>query len=304
MENYISIDIGTKNIKIILVSKSENKNSFKIISKKSYASAGISFSYISDSNTFFDSFEKAIRSFEKENNIIIDEAFFTLSGFGIKSIKSVIVHQTADGFITDFDLESVEQKALSELRKKTDNEIIEEINIKTSIDSFEHFSNPIGLRAKKFSSEFLFITQPKNNIIILENILEKLEIAAVSSFPALISSSEFSLSELDKKLGCALVDIGDDTISVIVFDNNKPVYYNVLKGGSREITQLISSSEKVDFVRAELLKESKIINRKVEKIIKTSIESMAKKIAVEIEKAGQENILPGGVTLVGGGSKL
>ena len=75
----------------------------------------------------------------------------------------------------------------------------------------------------------MFITQPKNSIAIFEEILSTLNITPLGFFPSMISSAEFSLSELDKKLGCALVDIGDETTSIIIYDNNKPIYYNVLK---------------------------------------------------------------------------
>jgi cell division protein FtsA len=268
MENYISIDIGTKNTKIILVSKSENSNSFKILSKKSYPTFGMSFGYINNSPIFLESFKKALSNFEKENQIKIEDAFFSLNGLGIHGENKIITHQTADGIITDFDIESIEKKATAELRKKNSDEIIEKINIKTTINSFEHFSSPIDLQAKKFETEFIFITKPKNSIIILEEILSTLNITPLSFSPSLIASGEFSISELDKKLGCALVDIGDETISIIIYDNNVPVYYNVLKNGSKEITKKISIMEKISFEKAENLKESKIINKKIENIIK------------------------------------
>jgi cell division protein FtsA len=304
MDQYISIDIGTKNIKIILVTKSPDNNSFKIVSKKSYPSFGVSFGYINNSSLFLESFKRAINLFEKENRIRVDEAFFSLNGFGVRGENKSIAHQTADGLITEFDLEDIEKKAISELKKKNSDEIIEKINIKTTIDSFEHFSNPVDLQAKKFESEFLFITQSKNNIIIFEDVLSSLDISPLGFFPSLISSGEFSLSELDKKLGCALVDIGEETTSIIIYDNNKPVYYNVLKNGSKQITEKISILEKVDFQKAEELKEGKIISRKIEQIFIQEAGEIAEKILREIKLSGRENILPGGITIVGGGSKL
>lgn len=304
MEEYISIDIGTKNIKILLVIKSEINNSCKILSKKSYPSFGVSFGYINNSSLFLDSFKKAIGNFEKENRIKIEEAFFSLNGFGITGENKTINHQTADGVITEFDLENVKQKSFSELRKKNTDEIIEKINIKTTIDSFEHFSSPLELQAKKFETEFLFITQPKNIVTIFEEVVSALDIENLGSFPSLISSGEFSLSELDKKLGCALVDLGEDTISIIIYDNNKPVYYNVLKGGSKKITEKISILEKVDFKKAEIIKENKIISKKVENIFIEEMENISKIILREIKLSGRENILPGGITIVGGGFKL
>lgn len=304
MENYISIDIGTKNIKIILVAKSEQHNSFKVVSKKSYPAFGVSFGYINNSSLFLESFKKAVDNFGRENRIKVEEAFFSLSGFGISGESKTVSHQTADGVITDFDMEIVERKATEDLQIKNNDEIIEKIYIKTTIDSFEHFSDPVDLQAKKFESEFLFVTQPKNSIIIFEEILSKLNIMPIASFPALISSAEFSLSELDKKLGCALIDIGEETTSIIIYDNNKPVYYNILKIGSKQITKKISVLEKISFEKAKSIKEGKIIGKKIENVFVEEMDILSKKIIDEIKISQRENILPGGITIVGGGSKL
>ena len=304
MHKFISIDIGTKNIKIILVSKSENKNSFKILSKKSYPSAGVSFGYINNSSLFSEALKKAVRLFERETDFKIEEAFFSINGYGVKGENKKISTQTEGGIITDFEQEETLKKAIYDLKKTNKDDIIEKINIKTIIDDFEHFSDSTGLHAKKFEQEFMFITQKVNSNIILEESLSNIDIEILGQFPALISSAEFSLSDLDKKLGCMLLDIGDETTSFVIYDNNKPVYYNVLKGGSKKITESVSLSEKISFEKAEHLKTGKIIGKKIENIFDQELEILSKKILDEIKKSGKETILPGGITIVGGGAKL
>ncbi len=304
MNIYTSIDIGTENIKILSMRKSSQDNSFIVIAKSSYSSNGIKYGYIANSDLFLVSLKKALLNFSKENRIIIDEAFFSLSGFGLRSEKISIEQPTPNGIISESDLEKSEEKALYTVKKNIQNKIIDKKIIKYLINGFEHFSNPLELSARKFTTDFLFITYPKNNLTILEEVISEAGISVISFTPALISSGEISLSNLDKKLGCALVDIGDQTTSVIVYENNLPIHYFILKIGSKNITDKISLSEKIDFTKADKIKKAKINNKKIEKIIKDYLKLIAEKINNEIKTGGNNTILPGGITITGGGSRI
>ncbi len=304
MSKYISIDIGSENIKILLVSKSENDSSFKILAKSSYPGAGVKSGYISNQKEFLDSFQKAIAKFESNHRIKIDEAFFSLDGYGIRGEKISTGQPIAAESIAEYDLEKMEEKALALLRRINNDEIIEKQNIKYIIDGFEHFDSPLGLAGKKLHGEYLFITKPKNNLNILEDSIAKTKVLPISFSPAMLASAQSTLSELDKKLGCALVDFGAEKTSIVIYENNRPIHYHIIKKGSSDITKKISIEEKIDFAKAEKLKKALKFEKKVEKIIKKELEDLAKKVSQEIKKAEQENILPGGVTLVGGGSKI
>jgi len=304
MNTYTAIDIGSENIKILSLRKSAKDGSFSVIAKSAFPANGIKYGYISSPEDFSLSFKKALSKFSKENKMILEEAFFSLSGLGMRSEKVTVEHQAASGIISEFDIEKVEKKALSQLKKINRNKIIEKKVIKYIIDGFEHFSNPVGLSAKKFITEFLFITYPENNLTVLEEAISQSGISAISFSPALLCSGTTSLSELDKKLGCTLVDIGAETTSVIIYENNRPIYYNVIKNGSKTITEKISLSEKVDFAKADKIKKTKVNPRKIDKVIKNNLEILAQKVASEIKSAGKAEILPGGITISGGGAKI
>ena len=77
-----------------------------------------------------------------------------------------------------------------------------------------------------------------------------------------------------------------------------------LKKGSKEITEKISISEKISFEKAENIKESKIIGKKTDNIFIQEINKIFENILKEIKLSNKEHIFPGGITIVGGGSKL
>lgn len=305
MNTYTAIDIGSENIKILSLRQSAQDGSFSVTAKFVYPANGIKYGYITNPNDFSLSLKKALAKFSKENRTVLDEAFFSLSGFGLRSEKIIVEHQAASGIISEFDIEKIEKKALSQLKKITSNQhIIEKKVIRYILGGFEHFANPVGLSAKKFTTEFLFVTYPENNLTVLEEAIAQSGISVISFTPALLCSATTSTSDLDKKLGCALVDIGAETTSIVIYENNQPIHYHVFKHGSKNITEKISLSEKVDFSKADKIKKTKINPKKIDKIIKDNLEILAEKIAAEIKSAGKANILPGGVTLVGGGAKI
>ena len=302
--NYTAIDIGSENIKILSMRQSAKDGSFSVLAKSAYPTDGLKYGYITKPADFSLSLKKALVKFSKEHRTVLDEAFFSLSGFGLRSEKISVEQQAASGTISEFDIEKVHKKASSLLRKKTSDKVIEKKVIKYIIDGFEHFENPVGLNAKKFTTEFLFITYPENNLTVLEESIAKSGISAISFTPAGLCSAAGTVSDLDKKLGCALVDIGAETTSVIIYENNLPVHYHILKNGSKSITEAISISEKTDFAKSEKIKKTKINPRKIDKIIRQNLEKIAEKVNAEIKSAGKSGILPGGVTVVGGGAKL
>jgi cell division protein FtsA len=304
MNIHTAIDIGSENIKILSFIQSEKDGSFSIFAKSSYPVEGVSYGYISEPAAFLESLKNAISRFSKENTCVLDEAFFSLSGFGLRSEKIVVNHQTAGGIISEFDIEKIQKKSISQLKKITSDTIIEEKLIKYTINGFEHFASPDGLSASKLSAEFLFITYPKNNLMVLEESIAQSGISAISFIPALISSASIALSNLDKKLGCALVDIGAETTSIIIYDNGQPIHYHVLKNGLKKVSESISLSEKFDFEKAEKIKKKEIHSKKVEKVIRDQLKVLAEKVASEIKSAGKTGILPGGIILCGGGSKI
>ena len=304
MNNHIAIDIGSENIKIISVLESDKDHSLKIKSKASYPSSGLSYGYITNQKLFIQSLLKALRQFKKDFNFKIEEAFISLDGFGLKGHNIKVSHNIASGLISDFDIEKIHQKAEVLLRKKTKDSLIEKIIIKYQINDFTHFNNPVGLEARKIEAHFLFITQSSNNLALLEESLEKTRLNSPLLIPSLLASAEVALSDLDKKLGCALVDFGAEKTSIIIFEDNKAIYYNVLKGGSKDISTALSLANKIDFPQADKLKKSKVLSKKDYKIISEKIREVAQKINNEINTIGKEGLLPSGICLIGGGSKI
>ncbi|MCK5589046.1 MAG: hypothetical protein KAI16_01915 [Candidatus Pacebacteria bacterium] len=304
-ENYaVGIDLGSQNIKIILVKFSENTTLPKIISKASYPSSGISFGYITNKKELKKSLNYAINKFQKDNNVNIKEVFLPLDGYGLESESIPIIQTMATGLIQKFDLEKISEKSELILQKKNPNQIIDKNIINYIIDKYEYLDDPQGLNAKKLEANTFFLTCPPNNIQNIEDVTDQLNLIVEAFTAGPITSSQFSLQKIDKKIGCILIDYGAEKTSLLLIEKNKPRNFFVIKYGSKNLTEKISLFEKISFKEAEKIKISKIKTQKINKIIKDELTLLAKEINKILKKWNKDAILPGGAIISGGGSNI
>jgi len=142
-----------------------------------------------------------------------------------------------------------------------------------------------------------------------------------------LSSSRAVLTSREKELGVALLDIGAGTTSLAVFEEGKPMHVAIFPFGSANITNDIAIGLKTDIDTAERIKlefgSCIFKSRKKEKIKKTEVEEplvFSQKSLVniiearvseifdqtnkELKKISRQGLLPAGIVLTGGGSKL
>ncbi len=299
----VSIDLGSQNIKLMLVKYLENSTEPKILAKHSYPSNGISYGYITNKKNAQNSIKNAINQFAKTTKIEITDISVSLDGYGLKAETLTINHTIPNGVIEDFDIEKIINKSKVIFKKKNNDEIIEQEITNYTIDNYEYFNDPIGLNAKKITANILFLTYPKNNIIILDEIFQNLNISA-KYIPPIESNTSITISQIDRKIGALLIDYGAEKTNIILVEKDKIKNFAVIKKGSKNITEKISLLEKTSFEEAEKTKISKIKTSKINKIIKEELITLSEEIEKILHKWKKNTILPGGITIIGGGSRI
>jgi cell division protein FtsA len=145
-----------------------------------------------------------------------------------------------------------------------------------------------------------------------------------------LASSEATLTEEEKEIGAALVDIGGGTSDIAIFSNGSIKYTSVLPFGGNNITNDIAIGLRTPIDDAEKIKKkygcafsnmvganetievpsvggrkSRTLQRKtLADIIEPRVEEVAELIYEEIKKSGQEKLLASGVIITGGCANL
>lgn len=191
-------------------------------------------------------------------------------------------------------------------------------------------NEPVGVSTTVIEGHFLNLIANK---AIRERIEECFRIANIEIADMIVSPlslAENVLSETDKRAGCALVDFGYDTTTVLVYKNKILRNLTVLPIGGNNITQDLASVLKLEWENAEDLKvvygsafnnpakdkeyiEEKIavpeLERNIDRplfddIVVARTEEIVENVVNIIKNSGFDSQLFSGIVITGGASKL
>ena len=187
-------------------------------------------------------------------------------------------------------------------------------------------ADPVGVAGKDITARFLNIVAKKEVKRNLERSLQQghVEVADMLLGPKVLANA--LLTETDKRLGCALVDLGADTTTVIIYKNNILRFLAVIPLGSDNITQDIASLQMSDEDAnqfKELYGDALVSEEEIGKdeqytlenghtigkdllgdIVSARAEEILANVWNQIQLSGYEDKLTAGVVFTGGGSNL
>ncbi len=330
-----AIDIGTSKIAVLIAQFSDQESTPRVMGFASVVSAGIKRGQIIDIRKVTDTIEKCVEKAERMAGRKIDHAYISIGGPHINSINShgvVAVHQPeveiTEGDVTRA-IEAAKAISLSSTR-----EIIEVIPREYVVDGQDCIKNPLGMTGVRLEVNTHIITAGLTNLRNVERCLTDLGIENERMVFTGFASSLSSVTDTEKELGVALVDIGGGKTDVCVYVEGALSHSSSLPVGARHITNDIAvglrvsldSAEKIKlFLVERTLKKHETIGKKdevdirhltlpeeitsisyktiLEGIIKPRLEEIFEKVYVEIEKNGFHALIPSGLVVVGGGAQ-
>ncbi len=327
-EILVSLDIGTTNIKVII---GEIMNdSLNIIGVGSAESKGMKKGAIVDIDQTVQSIRNAVEQAERMVGMKIESVVVGVNGnhVQLQACHGVVAVQSEDREIGDEDVARVIEGA-QVISIPPEREIIDVIPQQFIVDGLEDITDPRGMIGVRLEMEGTIITCSKT---ILHNILKcveraNLQIADIVLQP--LAAGEIALSNDEKNLGVALIDIGGGCTTVSVFENEHLVSTNVLPLGGDNITKDLSIGLRTTTAEAEEIKlnhghafyadaredevfKASIIGSdrresynqlQIADIIEARLEEIYAYVVRELQLMGY-NDLPGGYVLTGGTMKM
>lgn len=308
----VGIDIGTYQVKVIITElvTLDGKRVPKIIGKGIYKSKGLRHGYIINKNEVTRSLIQAVRQAEEEAQTKIKKAFISIGGVSLEGshIKNKTMITRADNEITQLDLDNINienEKNPLLVNKK----IISSIPIEYKLDNKKILGNPIGMQGNKLESQVLYITSLQQHLHDLIQSIEEADIEIEDIHSSPVAGSFVTLTKTQKIAGCVLANLGAETVSIIVFENNIPISLEVFPVGSTNITNNIALELKIPLEEAEKIKHGVITStiyprKKLEEIVEIQLENIFKLIDAHLKKINRNALLPAGIIISGGGSGI
>src|SRR3989344_3742571 len=98
--------------------------------------------------------------------------------------------------------------------------IINTVPIEYKIDGQTVWGQALGLKAEKLEVKALFITCLEHHLNSLISTIEMIGLEVVDIVASPVALSFVTLSKKQKRVGCLLIDLGAETLSMVVFENN------------------------------------------------------------------------------------
>lgn len=310
---YTGIDIGTYHVKVVVAIPPETPElPMQIIGTGSASSRGMRHGYIIDKKEATKSVKEALSHASASAKVQIRSARVAMGGIGLDEISATgeVTLTASGGIVTERDMERAERESQKKaMPKLTNRTIIHTIPLEFRVDGAKVFGRPQGLQGTKLAVDTLLITMLSQHHDDLIEAVEAagVEVEAVMASP--LAASLVTLSSSQKAAGVVLSNIGGETISIAVFDNDIPISVKVFPIGSSDITNTIALSFQIPPSEAEQMKRgavtgSDISPKRMNAIISSRLREMFILINAHLKTIGRHRLLPAGIVITGGGSGL
>ncbi len=313
-DNFITgIDIGTYQVKVVVTRISKNKKQLpEIIGTGFSESRGLRNGYVMQADEVSRSVKSAVAQAEKSAGVIIKKAFLAIGGVGLEEIYSrgEIIPSRADSEVTDSDLAKVMQDSEDRITDHIPNRrILHNIPINYQLDGQEVLGKAQGMKGTKLEVNSLFITTYEQHIDSLISVVEETGIMVEDIMASPIAAGLVLLNKMQKRVGCVLVNIGSETTSLIVFENDTPISLKVFPSGANDVTNDIALNLKISLEEAEKIKCGGLIGvnyskKALEEVITHRLTNTFSLIDSHLKKIKRDGLLPAGAIFTGGGANV
>lgn len=303
-----SIDPGDHTVKIVVV-KDNGRGAYpEIVTAIKQESHGFRKGNIVDPDDARESVRRAIARAEKIIGQRIRRVHLVVDGAGLSSqiVDASTVVSRGDSEVADYDVRHLFEAAELKVQDLANRTIIDTLPIGYKLDGKKVIGHPEKMHGAKLEGRILFVTCLTRQLNDLVEACDRAGVSIISTIPSPIAGSIVSLSKEQKYAGCALVDIGAETTKIAVYEDGMLHSIQTFDIGSQDVTNDIALGLKIDIAEAESIKRelgSQIATQKrLIEIIEARLSDIFELINDHLKKLGRSELLPAGVTIVGGGA--
>ncbi len=328
----IGLDIGTHAVRIVMGQKTQD-GQLQIIGAAETLSEGITRGSISSIEDTVSSVSETIEKCERMTGVRIEKMIVGINGTNLKTInsKGVVAVARANTQVDESDISRAIE--LAETTSSLPNyEVIHALPTAYHLDDQKNIKDPVGMSGVRLEVDTQVIMALTSHIKNLNKCIYRTGVDIEDIVFSILATSEAVLTKKQKESGVAVVNIGESTTSLAVFEEGDVLHTAVLPIGARHITNdlaiglktSIETAEAVKIDHAQALidgiskrdevdlnkysdeekKGSYVYKKDIAEITSARMEEIFKMVDDELKKIDRSGKLPSGLILTGGGAKL
>lgn len=319
----VGLDIGTTKIACII--GEIGPDGIDIIGIGSHPSQGLRKGSVIRIDATVEAIERAIEEAEMMAGVEVHNVYVGIAGNHIQGHNSTGVVAIKDREVRAADIDRVVDAA-SAMAMPTDRQILHVIPQEYVIDAQGGIYEPMGMSGVRLEAKVHIVSASSTSTENIKKCCERCNLHVEEIVLEQLASSQAVLSEDERELGVAIVDIGGGTTDIAVFHKGAVVHTAVLAIGGDHITNDIAVGLRTPMNEAQRIKHSygccmrefvdasqtievpsvggrpaSVISRQIlAEIIEARVEEIFAYVWRELQESGCEDLIASGVVITGG----
>lgn len=328
------LDIGSSHIRVVsgqLKPNNEGGEMVHIIGAAEVPAEGISKGSIVSIEDAVSSISAALEKCERMTGAPIEHALVSVNGSHVVAQEShgVVAVSKANGEVGEDDVERVIEAAQS-VATPPNYEILHVIPRTFAVDDQTSIKDPVGMTGIKLEADAQIVLGMTSHVKNITKTVYRTGVDVEDLVVEVLAASESALTNRQKDLGVAIVNIGASTTGLMVFEEGDVLHTKILPVGSGHITndiaiglrtsvdiaeqvkieygtalsEEVSKRDEIDLSQIDEHELVRVSRKEVAEIIQARLEEIFDMVQKELKQVDRDSKLPGGIVFTGGGAKL
>lgn len=252
----VGLDVGTSKVRCV-IGESAPDGKLNIIGVGEAESKGLRRGIVTSAEAVSESIRKAVAEAERVSGVEIDSATVNLSGehFRGENKNGVVAVAGPDKEITEEDIDrAIESACAMPLPPGWD--IVNRVPQEFIIDGQDGITEPVGMNGARLEALVHVVISPS---AARQNLVKAVKRAGLDVEQTLLeplAAAESTLTDDDREYGCAIVNMGAEITSLMIFGRGSVQHTAVFPFGSMHFTKDIAVGLRVSIPQANKIKHA------------------------------------------------
>ncbi len=324
----VGLDIGTSKV-VAIVGDVSPEGVLSVVGIGSHPSSGLKKGVVVNIDSTVQSIQRAIEEAELMAGCQIHSVYAGIAGSHIRSLNSHGIVAIKDREVFAQDIERVIDAAQA-VAIPADQRILHILPQEYRIDDQDGVKEPLGMSGVRLEAKVHLVTCAVNAVQNIEKCIRRCGLGVDDIILEQLASSYAVLTEDEKELGVCMVDIGGGTTDIAIFTEGSIRHTGVIPIAGDQVTNDIAMALRTPTQHAEEIKikyacalaklagadetikvpsvgerpPRDLSRQALAEVVEPRYEELFTLVLAELRRSGFEDMLPAGVVLTGGTSKM
>ena len=324
----VGLDIGTSKV-VAIVGEISLDGEIEIVGIGSSPSKGMKKGVVVNIESTVQSIQRAVEEAELMAGCQIHSVYVGIAGSHVRSLNSHGIVAIKDKEVYRADLERVIDAAQA-VAIPADQKILHILPQEYVIDDQEGIKEPLGMSGVRLEAKVHLVTCAVNAAQNIEKCIRRCGLEVEEIILEQVASSYSVLTDDERELGVCLVDIGGGTTDIAIFTEGSIRHTGVIPIAGDQVTNDIAMALRTPTQHAEEIKikyacaltqlagpddtikvpsvgdrpPRDLSRQSLAEVVEPRYDELFTLVQAELRRSGYEDMVPAGVVLTGGTSKM